>query len=45
MEVGNLFGEQIYENGIDDASDTESTTDYTATDEEHILNMSEKILT
>lgn len=42
MEVGNLFGEQIYENGIDDASDTESTTDYTATDEEHILNMSEK---
>ncbi len=38
MSINDLFGEQLYEIGADDVSDTEST----ATDEEHILNMSEK---
>lgn len=42
MEIGNLFSDQNHDNVIDDASDAESTTDYSATDEEHVLDVSEK---
>jgi len=42
MEIGNLFGEQINGYEGDDASDTESTTDYATTDDEHISQLNEK---